>query len=296
MTVLQQKFNLKGFIFAAIGALAFAGKAIIVKLSYEYDVDAFQVLFYRMLMALPLFIFLALWSGLRKPILTSRQWLLISSLGFTGYYLASLLDFMGLQYTSASLERLILYLNPSVLLVMRSLLLGQQTSYKQWLALGLSYFGIFIVFGAELQLQGPQTIWGSILIFSATVSYAYYLLYAGELIKEIGALRVVSLATTFACLLCILQLFIFSGMEALSVPVSVLELAAINALLCTFLPVILVGKGIEMLGAGLTAQIGMIGPLATIVLGTFFLDETLHLSLCIGTIFVLLGIYFSVRK
>src|SRR5262245_57062170 len=151
-----------GLAMAGAGAVAFSGKAIVVKLSYRYGVDAVTVIMYRMLFALPMFLALAWWSGRDQPALTARDWRTLLGLGFSGYYLASFLDFAGLQYISASLERLILYLNPTIVLVLSIFLFGQRVSRAQWGALALSYVGVLVVFGQDLQLSGSNAALGAI--------------------------------------------------------------------------------------------------------------------------------------
>src|SRR4030081_1359253 len=88
----------RGLVLAALGAIAFSGKAIIVKLAYRYGVDAVTLIMYRMLFALPIFAVMAWWAGRGKPPLSGHDWLGVGGLGFCGYYLSSFLDFAGLQY------------------------------------------------------------------------------------------------------------------------------------------------------------------------------------------------------
>src|SRR5229473_1572269 len=165
----------RGLLLATLGAIAFSGKAIIVKLAYRYGVDAVTLIMYRMLFALPMFLILAWWAGLRKPPLTWRDARAVLGLGFCGYYLSSFLDFAGLRYISASLERLILYLNPTLVLTLGVFLFGKSVTRAQVLALAVSYAGVFCVFGRELELQGANVPLGATLVFCSTVSYAVYL-------------------------------------------------------------------------------------------------------------------------
>ncbi|MBC7958125.1 MAG: DMT family transporter, partial [Cytophagales bacterium] len=135
-----------GLLFAVLGAIAFSGKAIIVKLAYRYGVDAVTLIMYRMLFALPMFLLLSWWSGRGKPALTRRDWLVVSGLGFSGYYLASFLDFVGLQYITAGLERLILYLNPTLVLVLGWVVYKRRITRLQAVAMAVSYGGVLLVF------------------------------------------------------------------------------------------------------------------------------------------------------
>ncbi len=285
-----------GLVLAALGAIAFSGKAIIVKLAYRHGVDAVTLIMLRMLFALPLFLLLAWWAGRCKPALARRDWLAVLGLGFTGYYLASFLDFAGLAYISASLERLILYLNPTLVLFMGAAVFKRAISRRQLVALGVSYCGVLLVFGHELSAVGPHAALGAALVFASAVSYAVYLSYSGEEVRRLGALRLTGLATSVACLLCIAQFLVLRpvGM-ALAQPASVLWLSVLNAVVCTFAPVLMVMMAIERIGAPLAAQTGMIGPLATILLGVLILGEPFTAWVAAGTVGVLAGIWLLAR-
>jgi drug/metabolite transporter (DMT)-like permease len=297
----QQRFA-TGLLLAIVGSIAFSGKAIIVKLAYRYGVDAVTLIMYRMLFALPIFAVMAWWASRGKAALTRNDWLGILGLGFTGYYLASYLDFAGLAYISAALERLILYLNPTLVLILGWLLYKKKMSARQIGAMALSYTGILLVFGHELSIQSvstaanKNTALGAILVFGSAVSYAIYLSYSGEMVKRLGSLRLVGLATTVACLLCIGQFAVLRPLSAMAVAPQVIWLSLLNATLCTALPVLAVMMAIERIGAPLAAQTGMIGPMSTILMGVFILGEPLNTWIIAGTVLVLGGVYWVSRK
>tara|TARA_B110000305_G_C19424637_1_gene632896 strand:+ start:250 stop:1128 length:879 start_codon:yes stop_codon:yes gene_type:complete len=282
-----------GFVMAALGAVAFSGKAIIAKLAYRYGVDAVTLLMYRMLFSLPFFVLMAWWAGRGKPVLTQRQWVAVFGLGFSGYYLASHLDFLGLQYISASLERLILYLNPTLVLMLGWMLYGRRIGLRQALAMAVSYSGVLLVFGHEASFEGSATAIGGILVFGAALSYAVYLIFSGEFVNQLGSLRLVGLATTVACVLCIAQFVLLRPMSAANVAPEVINLSLFNAVFCTVVPVLLVMMGIERIGAGLASQFGMIGPMSTLLMGAYFLDEPLNMWVGVGTVLVLLGVFWA---
>ena len=284
-----------GLLLAALGAIAFSGKAIIVKLAYRHDVDAVTLIMYRMLFALPLFAALAWWAGRGKPKLTARDWKVVLFLGFTGYYLASFLDFAGLQYITASLERLILYLNPTLVLLIGWLWLKRKVSRRQLGALAVSYAGVLLVFGHEVRLEGSAVLLGAGLVFASALSYAVYLVASGEEVRRLGSLRLTGLATSVACVLCIVQFVIVKPLAAAQVAPAVIGLSVLNATLCTFLPVLAVMMAIERIGATLTAQTGMIGPMATIAMGVVFLGEPLNAWIVAGTLLVLTGVWLLAR-
>ena len=261
----------RGLAYAAIGAVAFSGKAIIVKLSYRYGVDAITVLMYRMLFATPLFVALSWWASRDEPPLSATDWRVLLGLGFSGYYLASFLDFAGLQYINASLERLILYLNPTVVLLVGVLLFKRRVNRAQLLSLAVSYLGVLVVFGADLSVSGSHVALGAGLVFASAISYALYLVFSGEAVKRLGALRLTGVATTIACVLCIAQFFLLRPASAMIVPAEVIWLGVLNAMLCTFCPVLLIMMALERVGAAATAQTGMLGPISTILLSVVVL-------------------------
>ena len=246
-----------------LGAIAFSGKAIIVKLAYRYGVDAVTLIMYRMLFALPLFAAMAWWASRGQRPLTRRDWAGVLGLGFSGYYLASFLDFAGLAFITASLERLILYLNPTLVLL-----------------LGWALYGRGVRAGQVLGMA---------------VSYAIYLVYSGELVKRLGALRLVGLATTVACVLCLLQFVLLRPLSAALVAPEVVWLSLLNALLCTAAPVLMVMMAIERIGASAAAQTGMLGPMATILMGVWWLGEPFTAGIALGTALVIAGIFVFSR-
>ena len=286
---------LSGLLLAAFGAIAFSGKAIIVKLSYLYGVDAVTVIMYRMLFALPLFVAMGLWAErqaiARENSLTRRDVIDIVGLGFVGYYLSSYLDFLGLQYITASLERLILYLNPTLVVLLGWLLYKKPIHPVRMLAMAVSYSGVLLVFSHELSLAGADVALGGSLVLASAVSYAVYLLYSGQLVQRMGSLRLVGWATSVACVCCIAQFVVLRPLSAAVVPVEVVWLAVLNAVACTVAPVLMVMMAIERIGAALTAQTGMIGPMSTIALGVLLLDEPLNAWIGVGTLLVLGGVF-----
>ena len=285
-----------GLALAMFGAVAFSGKAIIVKLAYRYGVDAVTLIMLRMLFALPFFVALAWWAGRGQPKLSARDWRVITLLGFSGYYLASFLDFWGLQYISASLERLILYLGPTLVLLLGRVLFKRRVARAQLVALAVSYLGVLLVFGHELQLDGRNTAVGAALVFGSTLSYAIYLVFSGEEVKRLGAARLTGLASSVACVLCILQFVVLRPLDsALAVAPQVLWLSLLNATLCTFAPVLMVMMAIERIGAALASQAGMIGPVSTIAMGVWILGEALNGWIIAGTLLVLGGITMLAR-
>ena len=284
-----------GLLLATLGAIAFSGKAIIVKLAYRHGVDAVTLIMYRMLFALPIFALMAWWASRGKPPLTRQDWLGVLWLGFTGYYLASFLDFAGLAFISASLERLILYLNPTLVLLLGLVMYQRRISGRQIIGMAINYCGVVLVFGHEITLQGADAAWGALLVFLSAVSYALYLVYSGEMVRRLGSLRLVGLATTVACLCCLLQFVLLRPLSAAAVAPAVIWLSLLNATLCTAVPVLMVMMAIERIDAGMAAQTGMVGPMSTILMGVVILDEPFTAWVAAGTVLVIAGIFVFTR-
>jgi drug/metabolite transporter (DMT)-like permease len=280
---------------ATLGAICFSGKAIIVKLAYRYGVDAVTLIMYRMLFALPIFALMAWWASRGQVALSRKDWLGVLGLGVTGYYLASFLDFAGLAYITASLERLILYLNPTLVLLLGLVLYRRRITATQLIGMAISYSGVVLVFGHEITLLGPEAAWGALLVFLSAISYAIYLVYSGELVKRLGAMRLVGLASTVACLCCLLQFVLLRPLSAAAVAPEVIWLSLLNATLCTVAPVLLVMMAIERIGASMASQAGMVGPMSTILMGVVILGEPFTAWVAAGTVLVIAGIFVFTR-
>ena len=284
-----------GLALATAGSIAFSGKAIIVKLAYRYGVDAVTLIMYRMLFALPLFLGLAWWAGRGRPRLTARDWRVVVGLGFSGYYLASFLDFAGLAYVSAAFERLVLYLNPTLVLLIGRVVFKRRVAGAQLLALAVSYAGVLLVFGHEVRVAGTHVALGAALVFGSAVSYALYLVFSGEEVRRLGSLRLTGLATSVACLFCLAQFALVRPFAAAHVAPQVLWLSLLNATLCTFAPVLMVMMAIGRVGATVAVQTGMVGPLSTILMGIVILGEPFTAWIGAGTVFVLTGIWMLAK-
>lgn len=284
-----------GWTLAFIGSFAFSAKAILVKLAYQHPVDALTLITLRMLIALPLFTGLAWWAGRGQAQLTSRDWLAVLGLGFSGYYLSSLLDFAGLQYISASLERLIFYLSPTIVLVLGFVLHKRAIKPLHLAGMAVSYAGIVLVFVRELNAGESNLPLGSALVFGSAFFYSIYLVFSARLIPRLGSLRLVGLATSVACVFCIVHFLLVRAVDTLWVGQKVLWLAFLNATVGTAVPVILMMLAIERIGAASAAQVGMVGPLMTVALASCFLGETVTSEMVAGTGLVLCGIFVFSR-
>lgn len=288
-----------GLLFAVLGAVGFSFKAILVKLAYRYQVDAETLLALRMGFALPFFLAMGVVADRRATHrLDGRDWLWMVGLGFTGYYLASYLDFLGLRYITAALERLILFLYPTLVIVLSALFLGKPIGGRALAALGLCYVGIGLAVGHDLHVAGEvsEVLLGCALVFGSALSYALYLMGNGEVVGRLGSMRVTAFATTVACLLCIGQFLLLRPLSALDQPWQVYALGLAMALFSTVAPVWLVSEAIRRLGAGPVSLTGTLGPVITIFLGWLMLDEALGLGQIGGAALVIAGVLVMARR
>ena len=281
-----------GVIFALLAAVGFSAKAILVKLAYLSHVDAITLLALRMVFSVPFFIGVALWIRTRhtEPLSTPDKWLILV-LGLIGYYLSSLLDFLGLQYISASLERLILFLYPTMTVILSAVMFKRPIGKKVIAAMALSYAGIALVFLHDIGMkQGGNIILGATLVFVSTLSYSTYLVGVGHAVKRIGTTRFTAYAMMVASAASLLQFAVMRPMSALDLPLRVYELSIAMAIFSTVLPVFLLSYAIHRIGSGSASLIGSIGPVSTIYMAYLFLGENISWLQIAGSSLVLCGV------
>jgi drug/metabolite transporter (DMT)-like permease len=283
-----------------LAAVGFSAKSVIVKLAYAYEVDAATLMALRMAFSLPFFLALAVWSVRAEhlPRLRRREWTAVFGLSFVGYYLAAYLDLLGLQRISASLERLILFLFPTIVIALSWLLFKRPVTRAQLLAVALSYAGIVLVFIEQLQRAGAghDLVVGAALVFTSAIAYSLYLIGSGEVVGRIGAIRFTAYAMSMACVLVFIQFFATHRVHALELPRPVYWLSLIMALTSTVVPAVLMTEGLRRVGANQAAMIGTIGPVCTMLLGTVFLDEPITLVQLFGALLVLAGVTWVTVK
>ena len=292
----KRRAYLGGLLLAVVGAIFFSAKAIVAKLMYRYHVDAVMVISLRMMFSFPMFAVVAVWQARHSPPLAGRDYAKIVFLGLIGYYLSSFLDFLGLQYISAGLERLILFLTPSFVLLISFTFYKRKVGLVEWAALLVSYLGTALVLQHDINTGGSNVVLGSVLVLGAAISYALYLIFSGELVRRVGAMRLVAYAMCVSSVACIVQFFILRPTSALVQPVEVYQLSAFNAVFCTVLPVFLTMIAVARIGAPSAAQAGLVGPVSTLFLGAMLLDEPITAIQLVGTALVLSGIYLLSRK
>ncbi len=286
---------------AIVGVLGFSFKAILIKLAYAWaSIDAVTLLALRMIYATPFFLLMALWSTRQRDTqpMARRDWFAILWLGFIGYYLASLVDFMGLQYVTAALERLMLYLYPTIVVVLSAIFLKQRITGRILLALALSYAGILLVFARDLSLAGDShALWlGGALVFASSFFYALYLVGAGPVIVRLGSLRFIALAMLTSALFVFLQFAATRPVSALAMPIRIHLLSLTMAIFSTVVPTYLIAEAIKRIGANRTSLVGSLGPVFTIGLGFWILGEPLHWIQLGGAALVLAGVTLVTLK
>lgn len=287
-----------GIALALFGAVAFSGKAIIVKLGYRHGADAITLLALRMLVALPFFALMAWWARRdtqRFRLRGSDRWKVVG-LGFCGYYLASFLDFAGLEYITATLERLILYLTPTLVLLIGAVVFRRKPMGRQLFALLISYCGVALAFTHDLDVGGSDIALGGILVFLSALSYATYLVGSGEVVARVGAVRLTAYASAVAACFCLLHFMIVRPWHSLfEQAADIYWLSLLNGTLCTVLPVLATMMAVQRLGSALASQIGMVGPVSTIVMSLLILGEPMGPWQVAGTVLVMLGVFTVTR-
>jgi drug/metabolite transporter (DMT)-like permease len=286
-----------GLAIAICGAILFSTKAVVAKLLYRYQLDAITLLAFRMLFSLPVFAAVAIWKMRTEAPLSNADRLRLVALGLVGYYLSSFLDFLGLQYISVGLERLILFLTPTFVLLITSVFLKRRISRVEWLALALSYCGIVLVFVHDLRGGAGSTVTGSLFVLGSALTYGIYLLGSGEMVRRIGSLRLVAYAMCVSSIACILQFFLLRPASLLIQPMPVYWLSLVNGIFCTIVPVFMTMIAVQRIGASTASQAGMVGPVSTLFLGAAVLGEPITAVQLGGTGLVLVGIYMlSLKK
>jgi drug/metabolite transporter (DMT)-like permease len=281
-----------GIVLALVGVLAFSVRPILIKLAYAYVTDPVTLIALRMVFSLPFFLAMALWARrdkARAPLARRDLWA-VFFLGFLGYYLASFLDFLGLQYISAGIGRLMLFLYPTITVLLSALFLGKFVSRRDIVALTICYAGLALVLSKGFSGENRHLMLGALLILGSAVCYAVYLVSSSQVVARIGSVRFTAYATGVASLLCILQFLLLRPLSALQLPPQVYGLAIAMALGCTVLPVFVTAEALRRIGANQVAIIGAAGPVTTIFLGWVGLEERMTLQQIVGAVLVLGGV------
>lgn len=290
----SKQYRITGFILAAIGVIFFSAKAILVKMAYAYQVDTVSLLLIRMGIALPFYIIIAALESRRKKRnkLKLNDYIFLILLGSLGYYLASYFDFQGLNYVTASIERLILFVYPTLVVIISGVFLRKPISLKQKIAVGITYLGVFVAFYKYSAISAVNTNipLGAALVFGSALTYAFYLVGSGNIIPRIGSVRFTSYAMIISCMAVVLHYLAQGKGTVFSYPKEVYWLGTGMAFISTIIPSFMLSEAIKRIGASNVAIVGSIGPISTIILATIFLGEKITIYQIIGTIIVISGV------
>lgn len=286
-----------GFLIAIVGIVLFSAKAILVKLAYKYHVNPVHLLLFRMLFSAPFYLVIAFYVKPQYPEkINKKDFLWILLFGFIGYYLASYFDFLGLKYIKASLERIILFVYPTLVLIISKVFLKATITPRQIAAILITYFGVVVTFWGDITFDNKDALLGVILIFFSALTYAAYLVGSGWLIPKFGVLPFTSYAMLVSTLCVIIHYLLVDRGDILVYSYQVYLLGFLMAVFSTLIPSFLVSLAIKKMGASDFSIIGSIGPISTIVLAYLFLDERLSFLQIIGAIIVIVGVSFITIK
>jgi len=295
-------YFVQGILIALCGAVLFSTKAILVKLAYrDTPVDALTLLALRMVFSIPFFLGAAAFSSNKSTNVkfTGKEWIYIALIGCLGYYVSSFLDFVGLKYVSAGIERLILFIYPTLTLLMSAIIFKTKIKPLQWLALVITYFGLAIAFFGEVDFNSSQNknfLFGSVMVFICAFTYAGYIVGSGRLIPKVGAAKFNSYAMSFACIGVLLHFVLFSEVSLFHLPLTVYVYSFLMAVFATVIPSYLVAAAISRIGSDNAAIVGSVGPVSTILLANLFLNETITLWQLVGTACILIGVLIIGRQ
>lgn len=294
----QASYLLTGTLLAVGGVMLFSMRPGLIKLAYAYVTDPITLLALRMGFSLPFFIAIAWWLKRTAPAapLTARDWRNITMLGFLGYYLASFLDFIGLQFIGAGVGRLIMFLYPTLVVLLSWAWLGKSPGRRQLVALGISYVGLVLVFAPYLGAASKAFFIGAGLVFAAAASYAIYLVTGAQVINRIGSMRFTAYSMIVASIICLVQFALLRPLSALDLPMPVYWCAIIMAVGCTVIPIFMTSEALRRIGANQFAVMGMLGPVTTIAFGYLGLDEQLTMLQTAGAIAVITGVVIVTLK
>lgn len=276
----------------------FSTKAIIVKKAFaDTGIDALTLLTIRMIFSLPFFLAAAFFvsSKTGNVKLTGKQWVYVVILGLFGYYLSSYFDFAGLQYISAGLERLILFLYPTFVILMNRLFFKQRMTRIQLIALLMTYTGIGIAYFDEMQFDTSNVhfFWGSFLVFLCSVTYAFYIAGSGRVIPYIGPAKFTAYAMLSATAGIFIHFIIAGNYETLAAAGGMWKYGLLLAVLATVIPTFLLSAGLLRIGANNAAIVSSVGPVSTILQAHWILGERIHTGQIVGTVLVIAGVLLT---
>ncbi|MBO0359986.1 DMT family transporter [Hymenobacter sp. BT186] len=294
-TATKHTLSLGGLFVTLAGAVLFSTKAIFVKLAFgQVRVDAVTLLAARMVFALPFYLVAAFLLSRQKDNVrfTVREWVYVSAIGILGYYLSSLFDFIGLQYISAGLERLILFLYPSFAVFINAFYFKQRISGIQKTALLLTYLGIGIAYFGELSVDAnnPDFYFGSLMVLLCAATYSVYLVGSGRIIPRVGANKFTAYAMLAATVGVLGHFLVVNAGKGVALSPDIWQYGVLLAVFSTVLPSFMLSQGLKSIGSNNVAVISGIGPVSTIVQAHFVLGEKIFFTQVLGTLIVIVGV------
>jgi drug/metabolite transporter (DMT)-like permease len=292
--VQSSKFLIGAFL-VFLGAIAFAGKAVLVRYNYiHFHVDTVSLLALRMLFSAPFYLVILYFQNresAKVPRLSAKEWAWMLVIGLVGYYLAAFFDFWGLSFITASVERLILFIYPTIVVILSAIFLKKPIFKIQYIALIITYLGVMVSFVPDLQMGLQKNlIIGSFLIFLSALTYSLYIIGSGEMIPKVGSLRFTCYAMLISTAMIIVHYFLAVNGNLFTYESGVYWLSAVMAVFTTVIPSFMISEGIKRIGSGNSSIIGSIGPVATIIMANVFLDEKISPWQILGTFVVLVGV------
>ena len=285
---MQKQISLAGFLVTLSGAIFFSTKAIFVKLAFQSThVDALTLLSLRMLFSLPFYLIIGFFAWKKEGIqhITRTQWLLILVMGIFGYYFSSLFDFIGLQFVSAGLERLILFLYPTFAVLINTYFFKTKLSNVQIIALILTYAGIGIAYWGEMKLDTthPNFYYGSFMIFLCAITYSFYLVGTGRIVPKVGTTHYTVYAMLFATAGIFIHFLITKNISSIHFTSTLINYSVALAIVATVLPSFMMSYGMKHIGSNNVAIITSVGPVSTILQAHFFLEEKILVARSSGS-------------
>ena len=290
-------FIKSGVFVAIIGIVLFSAKAVMVKLAYQYGVSSIHLLLFRLGFSLPVYIgFILYYKPRKKETIKRSEYLWLLLFGFVGYYLASYFDFLGLQYIKAGLERIILFVYPTLVLFISRIFLKKKLKKKQLTAIFITYVGVVIAFWNEIELSESNLYFGIFLVFLSALAYASYLVGSGWLIPKFGVVLFTSYAMVVSTFCVVVHYLLTDRLSLVEYPKEVYLLGVLMAFVSTLIPSFLVSLAIKKLGASTFSILGSVGPISTIILANIFLNETVSGLQIFGSVIVIAGVVFVSKK
>lgn len=288
-----------GVLIGVLGVVLFSSKAVLVKLAYGYHVDTISILLLRMLFSFPIYVGIAFMyrNKIKSATIVKKDYLWLCFFGVVGYYLASYFDFVGLKYIKASLERIILFLYPTIVLILNRVFLKRPITKIQAMAIALTYIGVVITFWDEVSLTGSESFIGGAFVLLSAITYATYLVGSGWLIPKFGVVSFTAFAMIVSCICVFVHYSFVSQVDLFGFSWQVYVLGFLIAIFATVIPSFLVSASIKMISSSNFAIVAGIGPISTIILASIFLSEVLTGLQWFGALVVIAGIFIvSLKK